>query len=625
MKKFVFALLLILVVPLNTACDKEVVMSTETTETKATAQTVNTVETVSTELKIEEKLSEEYPRVITPNVENIDFAIQNEDIFLINADGKFGYISADGIEIAPYEYEFATPFNDGVALVKNGNKYGFIDKDGKEYLPFIYDNASPFSEGLAYFEIGDKYGFINKQGEEVLLLDFDSISSFNEGLAYFSNGGKYGYIDKNGKVVIDNVYDDASYFENGLAVVRKGGNYGCINKDGKTIIPFEYSAIYSDEEKINCVNFETDENVYYDFDGNIIKNSESVEPKQIFDEKDFAYIGNYDGIIVLSENLVSVIKDGEAYLYNVNGKMISEKAYQTIHNYGDTIVFELNDKDGIMDKNGNEIVPAKYDYIHRYNLAGSKNCIMASNYDGENKDSIIVLDKEDENIENNKEKHILKNQITPKIKIYGDYAKENNIVIDDSEISRYNTFTLLNAEGFEKPLLSVYNAPLFQTGFPMSDSAFYTNENNEIKEVINGYESGGSMRGVVTCLFFEKESGKTFVGTDGAYSGFGGYAIVSEVVTSYKDDKKLDFMTLEQPINQFEYDNDFLLKNANKFYSPEIYRDREKVNENKNLTQENITNNDIMQTYFINDELVLKEEYNEKINRYKLISVNLYE
>jgi len=262
-----------------------------------------------------------YPKILTSSASNkIGFAAESEGIFCVYTgdddvagSGKYGFMNEDG-DITSFDYDYACPFSEGLALVCRDGKYGFIDGTGKEVLPLIYDEASSFHEGLAYFAIGDEYGFMDEGGNEVFSLDCDSVSSFNEGLAYFSVNGKYGYMDKTGKTIIPAQYDDAGYFNNGLATVRIGNKFGVIDTSGKEVV----SPIY-DETSIKA---------------------------------DHGFFITQTG--------------GKYGCINSKGKVImpNEYDYICVDNSDNTkIDFQLNDKSGLADENGNIILQPIYDWI----------------------------------------------------------------------------------------------------------------------------------------------------------------------------------------------------------------------------------------------------------------------
>ncbi|MBI4751769.1 MAG: WG repeat-containing protein [Acidobacteria bacterium] len=127
---------------------------------------------------------------------------------------KYGYVDKTGRVVIPYiltltEEEFLPGFSDyrafrdGLALATpDGKKVGFIDKTNKFVIKPQFDYVSPFSEGVAFVRKGNQSYFIDKKGNPVIIPEIDSRSDgfffeFRNGLAH----DKIGFIDKTGKYV----------------------------------------------------------------------------------------------------------------------------------------------------------------------------------------------------------------------------------------------------------------------------------------------------------------------------------------------------------------------------------------------------------------------------------------
>ena len=136
----------------------------------------------------------------------------------------------------------------------------------------------------------------------------------NEGgrdLIAFDYEGAWGLADSDGKFLTDPVYDEIGYFTGSYAVVTQNGKRGIINDRGKVVVKPEWDDI------------------------TLYKSSASV----------------------CKDNRWGVITDIDS------GEPAVKPSYDYIMGFGDYgyACFERNGKFGIMDKEGNEIVPARYD------------------------------------------------------------------------------------------------------------------------------------------------------------------------------------------------------------------------------------------------------------------------
>lgn len=234
-----------------------------------------------------------------------------------------------------------------------------------------YHFVNEFTEGLAGVSKVTptnelRFGFINEIGNEVIPLKYLNIDQFSEGLAAFkASNNKVGYIDKTGKEVIEAKYDFANKFCNGLAAVMVNKKSGYIDKTGKVVIPLiyemaqDFKADYA-VAKINGTLVQLDktgkELPMISENGYVDRSTESV----IINASNYrhGYGFTADGLaIIQSQN----------YLYgaiNKNGNTVIPFKYNSINRLENGL-YEVssNSRFGIVDKYGTEKIAPRFDMI----------------------------------------------------------------------------------------------------------------------------------------------------------------------------------------------------------------------------------------------------------------------
>jgi len=145
----------------------------------------------------------------------------NHLLFLIQENGKKGYIDVTGKEVIKPIFLEAGEFSDGLAYARISGKYGYINQTGQFAIPPAFDHASPFSDGRAIVYNGDKPMVINTMGLEAFPFPYESIEPYSNKIAYVrTHSNNAGIIDTSGNLIIDTLFSRIFPFVKGLAVVQ---------------------------------------------------------------------------------------------------------------------------------------------------------------------------------------------------------------------------------------------------------------------------------------------------------------------------------------------------------------------------------------------------------------------
>lgn len=212
-----------------------------------------------------EELMTEYEQVEPIKLKNIQSDLMYEkSVLKYKKDNKYGIINFEGKEITKPEYEEidSLGYKEGELLVKKDGKYGVMNINGYLMIPTEYDQISVdkyYTDENSYKDDGYivsittnegyRYGYINKDGEKILDTEYNELSRINDIentqdiYIVCARNGQYG-VNKNEENIIQNEYQSVIYNEvNNIFIVERSKKYGVRDINGTEIIPIEYSQI----------------------------------------------------------------------------------------------------------------------------------------------------------------------------------------------------------------------------------------------------------------------------------------------------------------------------------------------------------------------------------------------
>ncbi len=188
--------------------------------------------------------------------------------------------------------------------------------------------------GIGVFIISCKRHTSTTTEEDIYMADYEAPQD------------KWGFMDTTGTIAIDAAYDDVGPFSEGLASLNKNGKWGFINKEGDIIIKPIYKSAWAFHEGFARIE---------QFD----------QPAQFIDKSGIPIIGEGWAAADDFSDGRARVSVGSAFGYiDASGQIVIQPIYTRGYNFSRGLcVVEFQDKLGVINTKGTEIVKAQFDQI----------------------------------------------------------------------------------------------------------------------------------------------------------------------------------------------------------------------------------------------------------------------
>ncbi len=341
----------------------------------------------------------------------------NKNLYSAQLNNRFGIVDATNNIITGFKWSRISSVSglenyfvvaDYSKPVQLSGVYSVIGK--KLIIPCKYTRIEKIStENYFLVTKGEEKNIVDINDKARFKIWYDALHMVQGGrkLYIVKKNGKMGIIDEDEKQIVPIEYQSiATYpYKDGSYLARnKEGKYGCISADGKITLPFEYdqltksgynNMITAKDDKCGILQINNGlpfEIATCDYDD--ISRGEKVfivEKNKKFGIMDFygKMITKFDFDLIesLSADIYVAQKKNNWYLLNNNGSEINGKSYKNIERITDKVkqqgyygsknfsylkVQNSNNKYGIIDKLGSEVIAPMFDDI----LSEAKNVVI---------------------------------------------------------------------------------------------------------------------------------------------------------------------------------------------------------------------------------------------------------
>lgn len=309
----------------------------------------------------------------------------------VGKNGKYGIIDTTGAIIIPLKYKgLIWAYDDSTFLVDGEKEKMLLDRAGNRLLPESYTDIQEMTVGdnapwLFAVVKNDKYRLFNRRSKELTPVIYDDLSASRlNGFIVTQCDKKTGLLNLEGKEVFapqyDHIfreYDDTSLLKL-KTYVSEGTQEALATIDGKMVLLPEYSSIEELKEHIWLLQKDSSYFLYNSKTGkkdtlpfkmvsltgeNGVLQVNDDKGAGLFDPVAGVIAAGFENIYSFHDHIAIAQKQGKLGGINAQGHTVVPCIYAHISDFsnGLAVVQKDDERYGVIDSTGREIIPIEYD------------------------------------------------------------------------------------------------------------------------------------------------------------------------------------------------------------------------------------------------------------------------
>ena len=284
---------------------------------------------------------------------------------------KWGKINVPSCKYYDFQDDCFEISDSGICLTRNGEcrcfpicgKWGVLDNKGNEIIPFVYEKIECFTENLYAVRKDGKWGVLDNEAKEIVSFEYTEVKTRDPLILPMRKGEKWGAIDSGGKEFISFIYDELNFARRGFLIfVKKGDKWGVIDRRENEIVPIIYDSYKEISNNDDYAAFKINDR--WTRIG-ISKKILSIK------EGDEIILHNYDNWVYINEKNIAVRRDNKWGIINSSGNEVIPLTYDDCYrfNWGNNLLVKKDGRYGVIDCCGNIIISFLYDDVRAPTLS----------------------------------------------------------------------------------------------------------------------------------------------------------------------------------------------------------------------------------------------------------------